>query len=59
MGSIELKERFEQQLKEFIQQRHIAELNLNRLDAVIFYIQQELEHLEEGKESDAKNIQED
>jgi hypothetical protein len=26
---------------------------------VIFYIQQELEHLEEGKESDAKNIQED
>jgi hypothetical protein len=56
-----MKERFEQQLKEFKEQRHIAELNLNRLDAVIFYIQQELEHLEEGKgdTEHAKNIQED
>jgi hypothetical protein len=54
-----MKERFEQQLKEFIEQRRVTELNLHRLDAVIFYITQELEHLEEGKETDAKNIQED
>jgi hypothetical protein len=54
-----MKERFEQQLKEFIEQLVIARRNVDRLEAVVFYIQQELEHLEEGKETNAKNIQED
>jgi hypothetical protein len=55
-----MKERLEKQLKEFIEQLVIARRNVDRLEAVVFYIQQELEHLnEEGKETDAKNIQED
>ena len=47
-----MKERFEEQLKEFTEQRRITEFNLHRLDAVIAFIQQELEVMkqEEGKE---------
>ena len=46
MGSTQLKERFEQQLKEFSEQRKLTEFNLHRLDAVIAYIQQELDNLQ-------------
>jgi hypothetical protein len=50
---METKERFEQQLKEFMEQRRIIEFNLHRLDAVIGFIQQELEVMQnEGKETD-------
>ena len=46
MGSTQLKERFEEQLKGFIEQRKLTEFNLHRLDAVIAYIQQELDNLQ-------------
>jgi hypothetical protein len=64
---METKERFEQQLKEFTEQRRdlaeqhrLAEFNLHRLDAVIGFIQQELEVMQnEGKENqDGTNHQE-
>jgi hypothetical protein len=50
-----MRERFEQQLKEFTEQRRLTEFNLHRLDAVIAFIQQELEVMEteEGKEQNA------